>query len=102
MSKILSLVAGIAILLGVILLVNWGWQKYQARNAVTKGALAYLSESNIPLTNLPVMPGNCAAIQSPPIDPNTPARLTELFPGSYANFALYNTGCYGDPRNQKC
>jgi hypothetical protein len=101
MSKILSLIAGIAIVLGVILLVNWGWQKYQ-QPKMTTGALAYISESFTPLTNLPVMPGNCAAIKSTPVDPNTTERLTEVFPGSYANFALYNTGCYGDPRNQKC
>ena len=96
-KQIGGLLIGITVVLAVLFLGNWAYQKYSVKGAEAQLAEAYTTT----LTDLPRMPGNCAAVMADPLDPNTEARQ-ELYPGSYATYALYNTGCYGDLRSLRC
>ena len=110
---IFNIIVGILALLGALVVLGAVCgsvkaaeeKKVAAENAAApvSGMLAQLSDAfSTPLTNLPMMPGGCTAVTSAPMDPNAAAARNELYPGSYVNFGLYNTGCYDDPRNKRC
>ena len=96
-KQIVGLLIGVSVVLAVLFLGNWAYKSYSVKGAEAQLVNAYTTT----LTNLPAMPGNCSAVMAEPLDPNSEERQ-ELFPGSYATYALYNTGCYGDLRDLRC
>lgn len=96
MVNLTQLLVGLAIAAGVLLLVNWAY-----RRARPMALAAY----HPPTGDNPLIIPPTTCVAPPPLgsdDEPGPckkaAQRSDLYPGSYPGYALYNTGALGSPR----
>lgn len=112
MSKILGFIVGALALVGALVLLNHLYKYHMNKSsAVSAGQVAAATNAPavvVATADQVTMPAPCVAAALPVAmgcDGTVFAPQTgrdDLFPGSYVNFGLYNTGCYGNVRNRKC
>lgn len=113
LGKIGGFIVGGLAAIGAIVLLIYIYTRYRQKKALEELAAFWGSKTGsqvAPTVNdqQVTMPAPCVAAALPVAQscdglvfaPQT--GRDDLFPGSYVNFGLYNTGCYGNVRNRKC
>lgn len=92
MVGIEKIVIGVLAVLGALLVGNWALQHFNKPRPSAQAMLASYRDGEVTMPAPCVAPSLLAGTGD--VDPAV-ASPNDLYPGSYTNFALYNTGSLG-------